>query len=96
MEHNMESVFLGLVNGLSVNPAMLLLCVVLIGGGWLVWKIGGRIVEGTFQRLDKFDSRLESIEDKLVAIVEIKKDLEKVEERVDRIEQVCDRRHEVK
>lgn len=41
----MESVFLGLVNALSANPAMLLLCVVLIGGGWLVWKIGGRIVE---------------------------------------------------
>jgi len=29
----MESVFLGLVNALSSNPAMLVLCVVLIGGG---------------------------------------------------------------
>ena len=90
----MNDVFLGLICALGANPALLLLCVVLIGGGWLVWKIGGRIVEGTFQRLDKFDSRLESIEDKLVAIVEIKKDLEKVEERMDRIEVVCDRRHE--
>jgi tetrahydromethanopterin S-methyltransferase subunit G len=89
----MESVFLGLVNALSANPAMLLLCVVLIGGGWLVWKIGGRIVEGTFQRLDKFDSRLESIEDKLGEIVAVKKDLEKVEERMDRLEAMCDRRH---
>ena len=89
----MNDVFLGLITALGANPAMLLLCVVLIGGGWLVWKIGGRIVEGTFQRLDKFDSRLESIEDKLGEIVAVKKDVERLDERMDRLEATCDRRH---
>jgi tetrahydromethanopterin S-methyltransferase subunit G len=92
----MNELGIALIGGLSSNPAMLLLCVVLIGGGWVISKVSGKVIEGVFSRLDKFDGRLESIEDSLREIIVLKKDLEKVEERVDRIEATCDRRHEGK
>ena len=90
----MNDVFLGLIAGLSSNPAMLLLCVVLIGGGWMGKGILTRVIDGVFSRLDKFDSRLEGIEEALKEIVEIRKDVEHVEKRVERVEAACSRRHE--
>jgi hypothetical protein len=90
----MTEIATGLITALAANPAMLLLCVVIVGLGWLMWKIGGRLVEGTFSRLDKFDSRLESIEDALKEIIVVKKDVERLEEKVDKIEDACSRRHE--
>ena len=90
----MNEIGVALISSLASNPALLLLCVVLVGGGWLVWKIGGKVIEGVFSRLDRFDNRLEGIEDALKEIIVVKKDVERLEEKVERMDENCQRRHE--
>ena len=90
----MNEVGVALVNGLAGNPALLLLCVVLVGGGWLSKTVITKVVDGVFSRLDKFDSRLEGIEGSLKEIVTLQRDVEHLTDRVDRVEDVCQRRHE--
>ena len=89
----MEEVGVALVNGLAGNPALLLLCVVIVGGGWIGKGVVNRLMDGILTRVDKLDSRLEGIESKLGEIVSLKKDVEHLTERIDRVEDTCARRH---
>ena len=88
-----DNAWVALINGLAGNPALLLLCVVLLAGGWVAYKFGMKLMDNVLSRVDKLDERLGEIKDKLGEIVELKKDVGHIEERIERIEEDCRRRH---